>query len=117
LSRSLRARIKKLLVQRERLEPTAPEVDDVLGEFIPTVRAHVAEEAGPHGTIERLRAAVGGYRVGEMRRSLAKAKRTVPTHPHPHTRDTPPANAVARPGRQSRRQPARRGQGRVAELK
>jgi hypothetical protein len=62
-----------------------------------TVRAHVAEEEGADGMIERLRAAVGDYRLTEMGRSMAKAKRTVPSRPHPQAPDTPPANAVAGP--------------------
>jgi hypothetical protein len=89
--------IKKLLVRLERLDPSDAEVDQILDELIPTVQAHVAEEEGPDGMIERLRAAVGDYRLTEMGRSMAKAKRTVPSHPHPHAPDTPPANTVAGP--------------------
>lgn len=89
--------IKELLVRLERLEPTSSGVDDVLSQLMSTVRAHVAEEEGPEGMIERVRAVVGDYRLAEMGRSLAKARRTVPTHPHPHAPDTPPGNVIAGP--------------------
>jgi hypothetical protein len=89
--------IKKLLVRLERLGGNDPEVERILTKLIPTVRAHVAFEEGPDGMIERLRRAVGDYRLTEMGRSMAKARRTVPTHPHPHAPDTPPANTIAGP--------------------
>lgn len=89
--------IKEMLVRLERLDATSPETDEVLAELMATVRAHVAEEEGPDGMIERLRGEVGDYRMAEMGRSMAKGKRIAPTHPHPHAPDTPPGVAIAGP--------------------
>ncbi len=89
--------IKEMLVRLERLDATSPETAHILGQLIATVRAHVAEEEGPDGMIERLRRAVGDYRMTEMGRSMAKGKRIAPTHPHPHAPDTPPGVAIAGP--------------------
>lgn len=89
--------IKGMLVRLERLDPSSPEVEEILTELMTTVRAHAAEEEGPGGMIERLRTAVGDYRLAEMGRAMAKARRTVPTHPHPHAPDTPPGNVIAGP--------------------
>lgn len=89
--------IKEMLVRLERLDASTVEAGDILTELMTTVRAHIADEEGPDGMIERLRTAVGDYRLAEMGRALAKARRTVPTHPHPHAPDTPPGNAIAGP--------------------
>lgn len=89
--------IKEMLVRLQRLDATSAETADVLAQLMTTVRAHVAGEEGPEGMIERLRAAIGDYRMAEMGRSMAKGKRIAPTHPHPHAPDTPPAVAIAGP--------------------
>jgi hemerythrin superfamily protein len=60
------------------------------------VRHHVEEEEGD--LFPQVRKLLGKQRLAELGDAMAKAKKTVPTHPHPRSPDEPPGNLVAGAG-------------------
>lgn len=61
--------------------------------LIELVRHHVDEEE--HEFFPPVRGGLRRARLAEIGDQLKKAKRTVPTRPHPRQPDTPPANLMA----------------------
>lgn len=64
----------------------------LLQQLIADVRHHVDEEESE--LFPKLRASIGTAELREMGGKLAAAKKTAPTHPHPHAPNTPPGNIV-----------------------
>jgi hemerythrin superfamily protein len=60
------------------------------------VRHHVEEEEGD--LFPQVRKLLGKQRLAELGDAMAKAKKSVPTHPHPRSPDEPPGNLVAGAG-------------------
>jgi hypothetical protein len=60
------------------------------------VRHHVEEEEGD--LFPQVQKLLGKQRLAELGDAMAKAKKTVPTHPHPRSPDEPPGNLVAGAG-------------------
>jgi hemerythrin superfamily protein len=68
------------------------DVRPLLEQLIADVRHHVDEEETE--LFPKLRASIGKVELQEMGGKLAAAKKTAPTHPHPHAPNTPPGNIV-----------------------
>jgi hemerythrin superfamily protein len=60
------------------------------------VRHHVEEEEGD--LFPKVQKLLGKQRLAELGDAMAKAKKSVPTHPHPRSPDEPPGNLVAGAG-------------------
>lgn len=83
---------KWLLSELESLEPDAERFDAKVTVLIESVRHHVKEEEGE--LFPKVRAALSRRQLLEIGDELRAAKRRAPTHPHPRSPDTPPANLV-----------------------
>lgn len=73
-------------------DPSDERFDPKVTVLIETVRHHVHDEENE--LFPKVRQALGRKRLGEIGDLLATAKRAAPTHPHPRTPDTPPANII-----------------------
>ena len=89
------AEAEAMLAQMETLEPTSPEFTGALAELSTAVINHA--EAEERGVFPLLRAAESPDALFELAERYEKAKRSAPTHPHPHAPDAPPANKVLGP--------------------
>lgn len=89
------AEVEQLLKRLENLTPTEVEFDSTVRQVISDVRAHVEEEEGD--LFPRLQHACTAVQLRELGDKIRSAKATAPTHPHPKTPTTPPANRVAAP--------------------
>lgn len=74
------------------MEPADPEFEPLLRELMAEVREHVQDEE--RTLLPRLSLAAGREQTESMGSALAMAKRTAPTHPHPSSPKTPPANVM-----------------------
>jgi hemerythrin-like domain-containing protein len=83
---------KWLLSELESLDPAAERFDAKATVLIESVRHHVKEEEGE--LFPKVRAALSRRQLLEIGDELRAAKRRAPTHPHPRSPDTPPANLV-----------------------
>lgn len=87
--------VEELLAALEEMGAASPGFDAKVGALVSNVRAHVAEEEGQaFPQIEERLDQATLLRMGE---ELERAKRTVPTHPHPGAPDRPPANLLTGP--------------------
>lgn len=77
---------KEVLDKLNKLDARDAEFDELLGEFIPAARHHIAFEEGQ--VWPKLRAALTDEDSAKLGRQVSKAKEHGPTRPHPHT----PAN-------------------------
>jgi hemerythrin-like domain-containing protein len=84
--------VKWLLSELEALDPSAERFDAKATVLIESVRHHVKEEEGE--LFPKVRAKIGRRDLLELGDELRAAKRRAPTHPHPRSADTPPANLI-----------------------
>jgi hemerythrin superfamily protein len=84
---------KRLLADLEKMEPTDERFDAKVTVLIEMIRHHVSEKEDD--LFPKVAAGLSGDRLNELGDELEEAKAVVPTRPHPHAPDTPPANAVA----------------------
>jgi hemerythrin superfamily protein len=89
------AELEEMLALMEKLEPTSPEFTAALAELSTAVINHA--EAEERRIFPLLRAAENPDELFELAARYEKAKRSAPTHPHPHAPDAPPANKVLGP--------------------
>jgi hemerythrin-like domain-containing protein len=83
---------KWLLADLENLDPEAERFDAKVKVLIDTVRHHIEEEEGEF--FPKVRDELGRNALTDLGEQLNEAKKTAPTHPHPRSPDTPPANMV-----------------------
>lgn len=85
--------VKRLLADLEKMKPTDERFDAKVTVLIEQVRHHVKEEE--EELFPQVAKGLGDERLEELGDKLVEAKDVVPTRPHPHAPDTPPANAFA----------------------
>jgi hemerythrin superfamily protein len=85
--------VKELLVALNELEPVSAEFRAKMQQLARSVRSHVEEEEGR--LFPQLRQQLSEARLDEVGRQLEKAKKTAPTHAHPHAPNKPPLNRIA----------------------
>jgi hemerythrin superfamily protein len=85
--------VKWTLSELDGLDPTEERFDAKVTVLIESVRHHVKEEETEF--FPKVRKAMSRTALNDLGEALASAKKTAPTHPHPRSADTPPANAVA----------------------
>ncbi len=84
--------VKWTLSELEKMQPGEERFDAKVTVLIENVRHHVKEEE--HDLFPLVRAELGRTALNDLGESLAKAKMTAPTHPHPTSPDVPPGNMV-----------------------
>jgi hemerythrin superfamily protein len=85
--------VKWTLSELEGMDPESERFDAKTTVLIESVRHHVKEEE--EELFPKVREALGRNFLSELGDAMADAKRSAPTHPHPHSPDTPPGNVVA----------------------
>ena len=85
--------VKWLCAEIEKLTPDDERFTPKVTVLIESVRHHIREEEG--GLFPNVRKALGRKRLAEIGEVMEKAKLLAPTHPHPKSPDTPPANLAA----------------------
>src|SRR3954454_11010292 len=85
--------VKWTLSELEGLDPTEERFVAKVTVLIESVRHHVKEEETEF--FPKVRKAMSRAALKDLGEALASAKKSAPTHPHPRSPDTPPANAVA----------------------
>jgi len=85
--------VKWQLSELEGMDPHAERFDAKVTVLMENVRHHVEEEEGD--LFPKVRDQMSRSQLDELGERLAKAKKTVPTRPHPRTPDTPPGNFIA----------------------
>jgi len=85
--------VKWLLSELEEMDPAHERFDAKVTVLIENVRHHVDEEETEF--FPKVRAELGRNELAELGASLAEAKKTAPTRPHPRLPDSGPANVVA----------------------
>lgn len=83
--------LKWVLSELEGLDPRDERFDAKVTVLIENVRHHVEEEQTEFFPL--VRNAMGRAELEELGKALASAKKTAPTHPHPRSPDSPPANS------------------------
>ncbi|WP_043267717.1 hemerythrin domain-containing protein [Streptomyces sp. CT34] len=89
-------RIEQLLKDLEGRAPADLDFDRLMVKVRTEVRAHVDDEE--NNLFPRLRESVHPFVLESLGRKVHEAKRTAPTHPHPSSPHTPPANKLLAPG-------------------
>jgi hemerythrin superfamily protein len=84
--------VKWVLSELDSLTPEDERFDAKVTVLIENVRHHVTEEEQEF--FPMVRAELGRSALGELGEAMAAAKKEAPTHPHPRSPDTPPANRV-----------------------
>ena len=84
--------VKVVLRELEDLDPSAERFDAKVTVMMELVRHHVREEEGE--LFPTVRSRMSRRELVELGDQLRKAKRIVPTRPHPAAPDEPPANAL-----------------------
>lgn len=85
--------VKKLLASVDGKPADDPKVRQTFQKVKASVQEHVAEEEGK--VFPFMKTKCGQEKLMQMGEAMAKAKKTAPTHPHPHAPNTPPGNVVA----------------------
>jgi hemerythrin superfamily protein len=85
--------VKLALVELEGMDATHPRFAPKLRVLARSVLHHVSEEEA--ALLPRLRRGLDARQLGELGASLARAKKSAPTRPHPAAPDEPPRNLVA----------------------
>ena len=85
--------VKWLLSELADMDPAHERFDAKVTVLIENVRHHIEEEE--RDFFPKVRTAVGRNELGELGETLADAKKTAPTKPHPRMPDSGPANVVA----------------------
>jgi hemerythrin-like domain-containing protein len=83
---------KWVLADLEKMSPEDERFDAKVKVLIESVRHHVEEEEQEFFPL--VRDELGRNDLNELGEAMAKAKGVAPTHPHPRSPDTPPANFV-----------------------
>src|SRR5262245_52659004 len=83
---------KLTLAELERMSADDERFDAKVTVLIENVRHHVKEEENEF--FPRVRDELGRGALAELGEAMAAARGMAPTHPHPHSPDTPPANLV-----------------------
>ena len=84
--------VKWVLSELEHMDPKAERFDAKVTVLIENVRHHVEEEEGEY--FPKVRNELGRNALQELGEAMELAKALAPTHPHPRSPDTPPANLV-----------------------
>ncbi len=85
--------VKWVLSELDGMDPKAERFVAKVAVLTENVRHHVEEEEGD--LFPQVRKVLGRKRLAELGDALEASKKSAPTHPHPRTPDTPPANVVA----------------------
>ena len=85
--------VKWLCSELEKMTPADERFDAKVTVLIENVRHHVQEEQDD--LFPEVRAAMSRKDLAELGEALEKAKKVVPTRPHPRAPDEPPGNIVA----------------------
>jgi len=85
--------VKWLLSELVDLDPTNERFDAKVTVLIESVRHHVEEEEGEY--FPMVRAQLGRSALTDMGNTMAEAKKSAPTRPHPRMPDDNPANQIA----------------------
>jgi hemerythrin superfamily protein len=85
--------VKWVLSELEGMTPEDERFDAKVTVLIENVRHHIKEEQDD--MFPEVRRVLGRKRLAELGAALAKAKKAVPTRPHPKAPDEPPGNIVA----------------------
>ena len=88
--------VEKLLNKLEKAEATDPEFDELLTKIIGNVRHHIEDEEGE--LLPKLQSACTPDQLEDLGQKVLDAKEKAPTHPHPASPSTPPANKILGPG-------------------
>ncbi|MEX0848381.1 MAG: hemerythrin domain-containing protein [Ilumatobacteraceae bacterium] len=84
--------VKWLLAELDGMDPRHERFDAKVTVLMENVRHHVEEEQDD--LFPTVRASLPRAALADLGQALAEAKRTAPTHPHPRSPDTPPANVL-----------------------
>jgi hemerythrin superfamily protein len=84
--------VKWVLAELDSMTPDDERFDAKVTVLIENVRHHVEEEEQEF--FPMVRGQLGRNALGELGEAMAAAKQTAPTHPHPRSPDSPPANRV-----------------------
>jgi hemerythrin superfamily protein len=87
--------VKWVLSELDSMTPEDERFDAKVTVLIENVRHHVEEEEQEF--FPMVRGQLGRNALGELGEAMATAKKTAPTHPHPRSPDSPPANQVMAP--------------------
>ncbi|MFF4019641.1 hemerythrin domain-containing protein [Streptomyces sp. NPDC001843] len=87
--------VKETLLALDRLDEGDERTDELVAGLRREIEEHVREEEDV--LMPRLRAAVSQQELDDLGRLLTKAAQGVPTRPHPHAPDRPPALTFAGP--------------------
>ncbi len=87
--------VKWLLSELDTMDPEHERFDAKTTVLIENVRHHVAEEEGE--LFPKVRDALGRKDLQELGEQMASAKELAPTHPHPRSPSTSPANLITGP--------------------
>jgi hemerythrin superfamily protein len=85
--------VKWVLSELEHLDPSDERFDAKVTVLIENVRHHVEEEETEF--FPKVRDELGRNALADLGEAIANAKKTAPTHPHPHSPDSPPGNLVS----------------------
>jgi hemerythrin superfamily protein len=88
--------VKWVLWELERTSAEDERFEAKVTVLMENVRHHVEEEEKE--LFPRVNKLLGRARLDELGDAMVKAKKTVPTHPHPRSPDEPPGNLVAGAG-------------------
>ncbi len=84
--------VKWLLSELDGMSPEAERYCAKMKVLMETVRQHVKEEE--RGLFPKVRQAMDRAMLDDLGKSLTRARKIAPTHPHPRASDTPPGNVV-----------------------
>ena len=85
--------VKWTLSELEKMDPEDERYCAKVEVLIESVRHHIEEEEGD--LFPKARKLLGEEVLDELGQRMEKAKKLVPTRPHPRSPDTPPGNMVA----------------------
>ena len=88
--------VKWVLAELEGMTPEHERFDAKVSVLMESVRHHVEEEEKE--LFPQLNKLLGKARLDDIGEAMNKAKKTVPTRPHPRSPDEPPGNLVAGAG-------------------
>ncbi|MET9452460.1 hemerythrin domain-containing protein [Streptomyces cinerochromogenes] len=87
--------VKRTLLELDRLGEGDPHADELVDQLRREVEEHIREEEGV--MMPRLREALSQQELDELGRTIAGAKQSAPTRPHPNAPEKPPALTLAAP--------------------
>lgn len=89
------AQAKELLAKLQGMDPAEDDFDATFQQLIADIRHHVEEEEGD--LFPEVRKALTEQELRDLGQAMDDLQSKVPTHPHPHTPNEPPANAALGP--------------------